>query len=121
MKASILPTSQGNSQRISIKYADITQYFFKMGLWEHRAVYPCARDMNSRIASEKLSRMWICGFILPLSQNIKKICDYDIFSRAWIYGFILPLSQYIIKNTGLRELTILDCSEKAGSLGGSHA
>lgn len=96
MKASILPTSQGNSQHISIEYADITQYFFKMGLWEHRAVYPCARGMNSRIASKK-------------------------FSRAWIYRFILPLSQYIIKNTGLRELTILDCSEKVGSLGGSHA
>ena len=35
------------------------------------------------IASEKLSRMWICGFILPLSQNIKKICDYDILT-SWI-------------------------------------
>ena len=40
-------------------------------------------NMNSRIASEKLSRMWICGFILPLSQNIKKICDYDILT-SWI-------------------------------------
>lgn len=96
MKALILPTSHTNSQYIRMKYADITHHFLKMGLWEHRAVYPCARGMNSRIASKK-------------------------FSRAWIYRFILPLSQYIIKNTGLRELTILDCSEKAGSLGGSHA
>lgn len=95
MKVSILPTSQVNSQPISIEHTDITQFFSKMGLWEHRAVYPCARDINSRIASEK-------------------------FSRAWIYGFILPLSQNIIKGMGLRELTILDRSEKNGSLGGSH-
>lgn len=95
MKASILPTSQGNSQRISIEYADITQTFSKMGLWEHRTVYPCARDRLCRIASEK-------------------------FSRAWIYGFILPLSQNSINSMGLRELTILDRSEKDGSLGGSH-
>lgn len=95
MKVSILPTSQRNSQHISIEYVDITYFFSKMGLWEHRAVYPCARDMNCRFASGK-------------------------FSRAWIYGFILPLSQYIEKNMGLRELIILDCSEKAGSLGGSH-
>ena len=95
MKVSILPTSQVNSQPISIEHTDIPQFFSKMGLWEHRAVYPCARDINSRIASEK-------------------------FSRAWIYGFILPLSQNIIKGMGLRELTILDRSEKNGSLGGSH-
>lgn len=95
MKVSILPTSQVNSQPISIEHTDITHFFSKMGLWEHRAVYPCARDINSRIASEK-------------------------FSRAWIYGFILPLSQNIIKGMGLRELTILDRSEKNGSLGGSH-
>lgn len=95
MKASILPTSQGNSQYISIEHTDITQTFSKMGLWEHRAVYPCARDRLSRIASEK-------------------------FSRAWIYGFILPLSQNSINSMGLRELTILDRSEKDGSLGGSH-
>lgn len=95
MKASILPTSQGNSQYISIEHTDITQYFFKMGLWEHRAVYPCARDMNSRIASKK-------------------------FSRAWIYGFILPLSQNDIKSMGFRELTALDSFKRGGSLGGSH-
>ena len=95
MKASILPTSQGNSQRISIEYADITQYFFKMGLWEHRAVYPCARDMNSRIASKK-------------------------FSRAWIYGFILPLSQNSIKSMGFREVTTLASFKRGGSLGGLH-
>ena len=95
MKASILPTSQGNSQYISIEHTDITQTFSKMGLWELRAVYPCARDRLSRIASEK-------------------------FSRAWIYGFILPLSHNIIKDMGLRDLTILDRSEKNGSLGGLH-
>lgn len=95
MNASILPSSQGNSQSINIEHTDITQNFSKMGLWEHRSIYSCARDRNSRIAPEK-------------------------FSRAWIYGFILPLSQNSINSMGLRELTILARSEKGGSLGGSH-
>ncbi len=81
MKASILSASQGKSQTVSVEHADITQTFSKM--CGSIARYIHARDMNSRIASEKLSRMWICGFILPLSQNIKKICDYDILT-SWI-------------------------------------
>lgn len=95
MKASILPTSHTNSHHIHMKYADITRYFLKMGLWEHRSIYSCARDTNSRIASEK-------------------------FSRAWIYGFILPLSQNSIKSMGFRELTTLASFKRGGSLGGSH-
>ncbi len=95
MNASILPTSQGNSQHISIEHADITQNFSKMGSWEHRSIYSCARDMNSRIASEK-------------------------FSRAWIYRFILPLSQNSIKSMGFRELTTLASFKRGGSLGGLH-
>lgn len=43
MKASILSASQGKFQTVSIEHADITQTFSKMGLWEHRAVYPRAR------------------------------------------------------------------------------